>query len=146
MQLEYNQLTSFDSWPFARANSYPKFHTSVSYNKISNFTNIEGWMFKCGMRSLETRIDLNGNPLGPVAAHIKLIVQTETDLFCMFSKDAHSNLVIGLEDVLVTCDCQIYPIVIATGFSPMLTVLIRRTSRNLASLVDRELCIWMLIC
>ena len=118
VQFDYNQLTSFDVWPFMRANSYPNFHISLIYNQISKATNIEGWIFKCGMRSLDMRIDLDGNPLGPVADHFKLFVKSETDKFCMFSKDAHSNLVIGLKDVYITCDCRVYSIVVANRFFP----------------------------
>ena len=116
VQLEYNQLTSFDAWPFARAYAYPKFYISLSYNKISKLTNIEGWIFKCGMRSLEMNIDLNENPLGQISELLRAFVKSKAGVFCMFSKDSHSKMVFSLSDILVTCDCLIFPIVMGNKF------------------------------
>ena len=105
LEMEYNQLTSFDVWPFARAYSYPGFYISLGYNKISNSTNIERWVFKCGMHSLNLMFKLDENPLGRISGHLKTFVKSFTDMACMYNRHAESDLIISVSDVYITCDC-----------------------------------------
>ena len=112
--LNFNQLTTVDTWPFMRGQIIDGFDARFRNNSIRKFTNNIGWVYHCDRKkTINIHLTLTGNQIKHFLDVFNAFSFPNTtriiDLLCFFPKYELINW--AMDKNLLECDCIDYGLV-----------------------------------
>ena len=106
LTFENNLLMNLEPWPIVRAQESSGVVINLRNNRISQFTNLMKWSYRCGQGGAKMKLTLDGNPIRHFYDLLHGWNLTEIDLLCLFGNKARSYLDLSLLRMRFECDCQ----------------------------------------